>query len=358
MRLLVASAARQNRIVLSELLPGEDGLCVNSKEGRFFHELVIPFRCAGRHRTDSDGRKESHAPQNSASAASAKYRYPGDDWLYIKLYSNPLVLESALVDSVRSCMSTLQTMRIVDRWFFIRYQDPQFHLRLRLHGSPNELQDVAMPMFRDILAPLMNRENIWRVQIDTYERETERYLGIEGIELAERIFHVDSVSVVDALAFLGESINTTDRAWLTIAGINSLLADFGFDLQQRTSIVASFLKSVQAKMKSSEIHERHAGQIYRSSRKHIIQLLTNPKDISLEAFAVRSSKIRLYSNEVRECAARAGDVALISLIQSYVHMHVNRMLRSPDRGLEFMLYDFLHRTYCYFTARGMTNLVT
>ena len=36
----------------------------------------------------------------------------------------------------------------------------------------------------------------WQVQLDTYEREVERYGGPEGIELAEQLFHADSEAVL------------------------------------------------------------------------------------------------------------------------------------------------------------------
>ena len=49
------------------------------------------------------------------------------------------------------------------------------------------------------LAPLHRERLLWKVQLDTYERETERYGGPDGIELAERLFHADSEAVLDTL---------------------------------------------------------------------------------------------------------------------------------------------------------------
>ncbi len=43
---------------------------------------------------------------------------------------------------------------------------------------------------------------------------------------------------------------------------------------------------------------------------------------------------------------------LASIARSYVHMHVNRMLRSAQRAQEFVLYDFLARVYESRAARA------
>ena len=47
-------------------------------------------------------------------------------------------------------------------------------------------------MLHALTAPLLDAGLLWRVQLDTYEREMERYGGEAGIGLAERVFHADS----------------------------------------------------------------------------------------------------------------------------------------------------------------------
>jgi len=46
-------------------------------------------------------------------------------------------------------------------------------------------------------------------------------------------------------------------------------------------------------------------------------------------------------------ASRDGELThpISALAPSFVHMHLNRVLRSAHRQQEFVIYDFLHRLY-------------
>ena len=44
---------------------------------------------------------------------------------------------------------------------------------------------------------LLEDGQLWRLQLDTYEREVERYGGPEGMVLAERLFQADSEAVLE-----------------------------------------------------------------------------------------------------------------------------------------------------------------
>src|SRR6185436_14813110 len=82
-------------------------------------------------------------------------------------------------------------------WFFVRYADPDEHLRLRFSGDPARLSSEVLPALRDLVEPLLADGRLLRFQLDTYEREVERYGGAEGIILAERVFEADSRAVLD-----------------------------------------------------------------------------------------------------------------------------------------------------------------
>ena len=75
-----------------------------------------------------------------------------------------------------------------DGWFFVRYGDPDWHLRVRFHGEPARLHAEVLPALQAAAAPLLDDGRVWRLQLDTYEREVERYGGPEGVALAERLF--------------------------------------------------------------------------------------------------------------------------------------------------------------------------
>ena len=69
----------------------------------------------------------------------------------------------------------LRASRLIDRWFFVRYADPAAHLRVRFHGSARPLLSAVLPALHEALAPALNDGLLYRVSIDTYEREGSPY---------------------------------------------------------------------------------------------------------------------------------------------------------------------------------------
>ena len=70
---------------------------------------------------------------------------------------------------------------------------------------------------------------LWKVQLDTYEREVERYGGPEGMLLSERLFHADSEAVLAIVEML-EGDEGADVRWrLALRGIDMLLTDLGLE---------------------------------------------------------------------------------------------------------------------------------
>ncbi|MGH3994155.1 MAG: thiopeptide-type bacteriocin biosynthesis protein, partial [Pseudonocardiaceae bacterium] len=181
--------------VLTELFAGSpEELCVHGPEGRFVHELIVPFV-----------RKEARParPRPREAVAVKRSFPPGSEWLYAKLYSGNSTSDHLLRELVRPLVDEALASGAVDRWFFIRYADPDWHVRVRLHGPPERLHGEVLPALEAAIEPFCRDGSVWKLQLDTYEREIERYGGNEGIVLSERLFHADSeaaLSIVETLS--------------------------------------------------------------------------------------------------------------------------------------------------------------
>jgi hypothetical protein len=68
---------------------------------------------------------------------------PGSEWLYAKLYTGAATADQVLRQVVRPVTEAALRCGAADGWFFIRYGDPDWHLRLRLHGRPSSVPTVA-----------------------------------------------------------------------------------------------------------------------------------------------------------------------------------------------------------------------
>jgi thiopeptide-type bacteriocin biosynthesis protein len=106
--------------------------------------------------------------------------------------------------------------------------------------------------------------------------------------------------------------------------------------------------------------QKRLGDKFRKHGKELASLLAASADDpdhdyapGLVAFAARSQRLRPLAQRLRTLAsAGALTQSIETLVHSYVHMHVNRMIRSSQRAHELVLYDLLRRHYDGLVARG------
>ncbi|MGW9117055.1 lantibiotic dehydratase [Streptomyces sp. NPDC055663] len=166
-------------------------------------ELVIPLFASRAGGPEAGGAVETAAadvvrPARRGSGPSV--HVPGGEWLYAKLYVPEAQQAQVLGRHLGRLTGTeLMTAAGVDSWFFLRYADPDPHLRLRFHGKPGPLWGVLLPALRQWTHELRDAGLAGNLVLDTYDPETERYGGAAAIGHAERVFHADSAVVLHRL---------------------------------------------------------------------------------------------------------------------------------------------------------------
>jgi thiopeptide-type bacteriocin biosynthesis protein len=355
---------------LVELFPGPDQLLARGPEGRFVHELVVPFVRRGAIATPQGRDAKAVVPRGSPpqdhATGSLRRSFPsGSEWLYAKLYAGPASLDQLLRDVIRPIVETALPTGAVDRWFFVRYGDPDWHLRVRFHGQPARLNGEVLPALQAAAAPLIDEGRLWRFQLDTYEREVERYGGPEGIELAERLFHADSEAVLALATQPSEDARGELRWRLALLGIERLLDDLRFDPNTRRAVITRARDSFAAEFRAEAEFKHRLGTKFRPERAGLMALLDPtaeadaPLALGREVLRRRSERLAPIVTELRSCA-RAGQLtmSLPELAVSYLHMHANRLLRSAHRAQELVLYEFLLRLDESRAARAPRGRIT
>jgi thiopeptide-type bacteriocin biosynthesis protein len=334
----------RDRARLLEFFPGPDELPAQGPEGRFVHEIVVPFvrkpRAAQPART-----------QGKAELPPVRRTFPpGTEWLYAKLYTGTATADVLLRDALAPVARELMDSGAADHWFFIRYGDPEWHLRIRFHGDPARLVTEVFPRLQAAVAPLVDEGRVWRVQLDTYEREVERYGGPEGIVLAERLFHEDTEAVLAMLEML-EGDEGADIRWrLTLRGIDMLLDDLGFDSETKLRVLSGMRESFTREFGGGKGLRLQLDVRLRDERRSLFPLLDpagdreSPLAPALEVLHRRSEKNAPIIAELKRLESEGKLTnSLAEMAPSYVHMHVNRMIRSAARAHELVLYDFLYQ---------------
>ncbi len=364
---------RRTGVQLSELYPPPDELCAHGPEGHFVHELVIPFLRKPAPDTDadtdadtvadtvsdtvsvsnSDSVSDTDSDSVSVSVSDTHTVFvpfvrtfpPGSEWLYAKLYTGTATADRLLSHLIAPLIAEALSRGAISRWFFLRFGDPEWHLRLRLQGPPARLWGEVLPALERAAAPLLADGQLWRLQLDTYERESQRYGGDEGIELAEAIFDADSQAVLALLPTItGEA--GADRRWrLTLVGLDRLLDDLGLPLAEKLNLVKRLRAAFGIEFRVYGGFERQLGDKYRAQRHALEELLAKAPP---KPFEVRSQSVRNLGERLRAMHLVR---PLHEIAESLLHMHANRMLRSSARAHELVLYDFLERLYTGRIAR-------
>lgn len=56
---------------------------------------------------------------------------PGTEWLYLKIYTGIKTSDIILKEVITPLIEYFQADNYISKWFFIRYNDPESHLRIR-----------------------------------------------------------------------------------------------------------------------------------------------------------------------------------------------------------------------------------
>ena len=311
--LLLLDELKSNTMIqLSEWLLSADG------EENYNQQIVLPLE-----------NKEAASPnsllQNKIPSIQRSFA-PGSEWLYLKIYCNSNISDS-LLSELKPVLDELIAENQIKKAFFIRYTDPHYHIRLRLHIKEPQLFAAVLQKLYEHLNPYFQEETIWNLQLDSYHREIERYQP-ECMEAAEEAFYYDSLLVLN---LLGKEIfldNENVRLFAAVKNVNSWLSVFGLSLQEKLDFCKT-MESVFLKEFSSEL-KAHINSKYRMLKE------------DLHLFYTRNT----WEEELNERDQYVKKLKLEKeALSSYIHMSINRWFSSEQRALELMTYSFAAKYY-------------
>lgn len=275
----------------------------------------------------------------------------GDQWLYYKIYTGPKTSDNVLAELIKPVTDKLIENNIITQWFFIRYADPKHHIRVRFkYQNPANVGPIINSIFPG-LKHFIEEDLIWKIQIDTYQRELERY-GTNTIELAESLFYHDSEMIVDFLNLI-EGDEGEEIRWLFgLRAIDSLLNCFKYEDDAKLELLDILKTGFGNEFGMSRPLKKQLDDKYRRERGKIDDFMVftaqeNPDyEPILEVLETRFKNTVPIAEEILK--HRDNDtlqMQLNNLMGSYIHMLMNRLFKSNNRMHEMVCYDFLYRYY-------------
>jgi thiopeptide-type bacteriocin biosynthesis protein len=349
---------KKSNVFLYEVLQNTDSFLVNDGKDVYTSEIILPFN------VDQPLYQDKISIKGQSNSSIERIFAPGSEWTYFKLYGGNKILEYILVELITPLLTIAVKNGGADSWFFIRYNDPENHIRVRVHKGKNEMlwQNIVTDISETVNKFIYN-EQIVRLTLDTYVREVERY-GRLTMENSETIFFVDSVAVVSCLNLLMSNKDETQRWQIALFGIDQLLNDFGYSLEDKCFLLkklySSFLNEFAGNEKSDVGKlEFSLDKKYRSNAKKVhesILEMNNIKELNsvINFFSDRSTN---YKPAIAEIKNKLSDQMnnyfdLDYLISSYIHMFMNRLMLSRRREHELVVYHHLSKFYITAVAKS------
>lgn len=346
-QMLMTEVNGKSHIRLNESLAMKYQPLLQGPDGPYQHEIIVPMlnRAASQYRP----------PLMTPSVSDSCRQYaPGSEWLSVKLYAGQSSVEQLLLQQLAPWLAQMQQQGILRHWFFIRYGDPDWHLRLRCFGEPARLYGELLPALNLLMAPSLACSVLHRMELFTYIRETERYAGEHMMPLAERFFCLDSEFVLQALV-LAESDDSL-RWRLAILAIDIILTQFDYLPTEkfklidnlRSGFAQEFKEDVELRQQMGDKYRHYQSQLQRDRQ------LLDWQDPAVEPFEQQiQQSLQKFSSSIAPCCqamlalfeSGQAQASRDNLLASLLHMFTNRLFKAYGREQEFVVYDILRRIY-------------
>ncbi|RYU91405.1 hypothetical protein EWM62_05540 [Mucilaginibacter terrigena] len=259
---------------------------------------------------------------------------PGGEWLYYKIYCQEFNADSVLL---AIAAITQKNKLFIYQWFFVRYRDPEPHLRVRMQVVANATGKLTKAV-HTVLQKLQKINKINGAKIETYERELERYPP-RVIPLAEQLFCISTGIVINFLKFNPKLTIPYPAYTAAIAVaygiicycITDALARGRFLNNVKENLFKEFGGSKSLKIsldqKKRELKNQSAGLLNDAFFYSNIKSIQNKKEL-FKTLGIITTNNKLFNEQ---------------LLADIVHMHMNRCFSTDMRQQEMVVYALMHQ---------------
>lgn len=345
LNVLYQDLKNKRKVILTEWTTSFENNLKNIDGERFICEIVVPFfknqfyNNADLKSPEIMGEKNSN--MRFVSTDEGLDILPGqENWVYFKFYGcskriNEFLYEvHALLDGEKD--------NLLERYFFIRYADPEPHVRLRIKSKPGKVFDVLEKVFA-LSIKFKHEGLISRVVLDTYHREVERYGGLALVKKAEEYFYHDSEFVICLLTLLRNNHADINLEYIGCSYILMVLKTFKLSdaeilnfLNSKTSKTlyrVEFQKDRKNYMESVNIGDDWSDFVSKKEYRYLYELLRE-----------LSGYLNQYVTSIFYEAKNGGITNTVdSIMQSIIHMFFNRLM--GDNQWEQKIYAIARHSF-------------
>jgi thiopeptide-type bacteriocin biosynthesis protein len=345
MELLLDACSKVRALTLQESFLQCSGLLSDGTKYHS-HEIVLPLLVE---RRNAQPAKLNPIMRNVQRTPKMRRRFSaGTQWVTRYIYCGQSTADEILTGPVQNLVSYLHRSNLMESWYFLRYNLPEWHLRLRVKARSPRHADSVNATIDSYLSSVVEDDRVRRIETTDYEREIERYGGDNGIELFEHIFYADSECVLRVLKHVG--YDETARWKVALYGAHRILLDLIEEHTPRYLLMKQRTENWLRSLSDATNIRQFLGATFRQHRQELEGLL-------LRRDSENQSILRCME-DYRERTACCTDVIkaihsvattltrpLVAIAGDIIHMHVNRVLPDGQNEHEGVFNEFLLRIY-------------
>ncbi len=345
---------KKSTVILIESLNEKTSELISRGTAVFRHEVVLPlFASHGQNAEQKDTETSTHL---AISEAKQKASLPNEAWKYLKIYTGEASADRLLADHLSGLANKLVAEGKIKHWHFIRYTDPDFHIRIRFKLKQQFKTDEIDASLYPEIKTLYQQGLITSVSESSHMPEFERYGGPELLPLCEQLFYHNSLIVTDFIQQTASLINRDELRWqlslhltwqLALGMCGSLDKLEAYFKQSAASYDREFGNNEFTKKKLSENYRMNMKQVAEAVSPDFLTALQSP--VIAKAYATYS---RTVSQLKQACEKNNKDE--LSILQSLIHMDCNRSFVLLGRANEWIVYHYLMRYTRTVIARKFT----
>jgi lantibiotic biosynthesis protein len=278
---------------------------------------------------------------------------PGSEWIYFKIYGGQAQADELLTTLVAPFMRAQLADGHIEKWFFIRYNDPEPHIRVRALGRSQQAALALVGELSQLCQRAMAAGLCWRVVSDAYQREVQRYGGLAAMAECETIFHLDSELVLDLIQTDALQIPVARRWLFGVNWVLALLQEFYPDVAGRKRLAGLMAESFKREFGFGSRQKTQLGAKFRGYRAELEKWVIGSDDdpVSMQQRALWQALMAPWQARLLQHVAHIKrlqqqgqlETSQDELVQSLIHMHCNRLFSAKQRSHEVVFYDFLLR---------------
>ncbi len=332
-KLFINLITKKNEVTIIENLLQDYKSIVQTSNNSYFSELIIPVIL-----TSNNNLKlqvEKHRIQENYQLS------PLSQCFYLNIFTGEQQIDSIIKNELLNLNKELADKNLINSFFFIRYNENGYHLRLRYFLQNENVYTDLFECLRRFFQKYVDNKTIKKIDINTYQRELERYSFL-GIKFTEYYFSLESKMVVILLKILEDS--NIDERWLVgLIYINMLLDKMNYDLTEKSELFVILSNQFNREFNGNKYLTKKIASKYKDYEKIIYEVMLGRNMRYDDIFTFLNRFLEAIS--FPKVKSEKDKIEKYQYTGSLIHMFLNRLLISQHRRQELIIYNFMSKFY-------------